>query len=216
VSLALPLPIVPPQPANTFFFLSLRTDYYIVGTTAAYQPWSRLTGDINCTDTSTCSKALADAAMKCTTFTWSVTETVSAKFEFELKAFTLGLGAEISSTQGQSKQTCNTHTTTDTCSWDDDGCHSVWGSQLVTYVHGYKRRTCRSPAGAGVNMPDQPARDGGDFYTRGMMDFQIPIGGQTTVQCDGECRSDYMGPQDLPSSPDGGQMTPWAGKGVWG
>ncbi|MCJ1447500.1 MAG: hypothetical protein MMC23_008011 [Stictis urceolatum] len=185
------------------------TDYYLVGTTDGYGDWYKAMGNIDCPDGGgNCQQMIGKTDQQCKSFTWGISEEVNAGFEWEIG---FKLGASFTSTQSWTKQTCNGDTNTNSCTWTDTGCHSIWASQLITTVQGYKRRSCVSPTDdSTANMPNSPKRDDG-FYTRGMMDFTVPITGMTQYNCDGTCASDYAGPGDVPTSPNGGAFTPWTG-----
>jgi hypothetical protein len=190
------------------------TDYYLVGTTEGYGTWYKAMGNIDCPDgPGNCQQSIGKTDQQCKSFSWGITETIEAGFESEIG---LKIGASFSSNQQWTKQTCSGDTNTNTCVWtngeDQKGtCHSIWASQLVTTVHGYKRRSCIAQTSSpDANMHDSPKRDDG-YYTRGMMDFDVPIAGMTEYNCDGSCGSDYSGPGAVPTSPNDGKFTPWTG-----
>ena len=179
------------------------TDYFLVGTTETYNDWYNI-ASINCTDSSNCYINTAQLSQSCTTTTWSVSETISSEIDFEIAK----IGFSISVTAGQSYQSCNGNTTTADCTWDDQQCHSAWAAARIATVLGYKRRSCVSPTNnPQANMPNQPKRSDG-FYTRGMMDFAIPLANGNYVNCGGNCDATYT-PGALPPIAGGGVMVPW-------
>jgi hypothetical protein len=181
------------------------TDYMIVGSKFAYAPWTQAMGNINCPDNGTCSQAVGKWGQSCKSFEWSVTETIGLEFDLEIfKAKT-----EISSMQGQTRTNCNTDTTTSTCTWNNEGCHSIWKSDMTQTVFGYMRRSCTKPSHSDkANMKDSAVRKDG-CYTRGMTDFQFDLPGVTAIDCDGTCDAGYAGPAGLPHAEANGDMVPW-------
>lgn len=185
------------------------TEYFLVGTTDAYNQWYQANGNIDCPPEGSCAKAVQKLSQTCTSFQWSVTESVSVEVDLEL----VKIGTSISSTQGQIYQSCNADTSTDTCTWTDGQCHSIWAAQQITTVHGYMRESCTidpsvvlwlaSEAQAkGETFPQQ--RPDGNF-TAGMQDFEFPLAGVSAITCDGTCNPAYNpGPP-----PAGHAMTPW-------
>jgi hypothetical protein len=133
-----------------------------------------------------------------------VGEKIGAMAKTEL----LDLSVDVTVTEGQIYQACNANTTTDTCNWTEAACHSIWGTWIVKPVYGYKRRTCTAPTSeAGVNMPNSPQRPDG-YYTRGMMDFAIPLANGNYVNCDGTCDVGYtLG--SPPALEGNGALLPW-------
>jgi hypothetical protein len=180
------------------------TDYFLVGTTVSYDNWYEAIGDINCSQNGTCAQAISQLQQTCKSTEWSVSETISTEFEFEI----VKVGLSVTVTAGQTYQSCNGNTTMETCTWTDGGCHSVWAAQRVTNAHGYTRRSCVSPTSdTNANMPNSPKRSDG-FYTRGMMDFSVPLSDGNSISCDGQCGSTYN-PGPLPAVPGGGALQPW-------
>lgn len=182
------------------------TDYMLIGTKSVYSDWTTAMGNIDCPADGTCSQALGKLTQSCTSFDWSVTETIGAEFDLEI----FKASASVSTMEGETRTTCTTDTTTNTCTWNDSLCHSIWKSDMTQTVFGYMRRSCTEPSHSdSANMKDSAVRADG-FYTRGMTDFQIDLPGITAVNCDGSCDSSYLGPGDLPTSANGGNMVPWA------
>jgi hypothetical protein len=181
------------------------TDYMIVGSKFHYTPWMQAMGNINCPDNGTCAQAVGKWGQSCTSSQWSITG--SAGVEFDLIA--IKGKVEVSGTYGQTKQTCSTDTTQSTCTWNNEGCHSIWKSDMVQTVYGYMRRSCTKPSHNKLaNMMDSPQRPDG-FYTRGMTDFQFDLPGVTAVDCLGTCDPGYKGPTNLPYAQNNGDMVPW-------
>jgi hypothetical protein len=180
------------------------TDYFIVGTEEAYNNWYEAIGDIQCSGNGSCSQSISQLQQQCTTTTWSVSTTITTDFEFEIAK----IGLAVTLTGGQSYMSCSANTTTETCTWTDSGCHSVWAAQRLTTVYGYKRRSCNTPTNApNANMPNTQQRSDG-YYTRGMMDFAIPLATGNAITCNGTCASNYS-PGVLPSIPGGNTLVPW-------
>jgi hypothetical protein len=187
------------------------TDYYLVGTTAAYNPWYEAISNIQCPPNSTgsCSEAVTNLQQSCTSFTWNAGVTISSDAKIELaEILSIGTSVSISGNVGAVYQTCNSNSNTATCTFTDGGCHTIWASQLINTVHGYKRRSCNSPTSdTSANMPNTAKRSDG-YYTRGMQDYEFPLVGISAITCDGTCESTYQ-PGQLPVPVNNGGMVPW-------
>ncbi|KAK5102467.1 hypothetical protein LTR70_000323 [Exophiala xenobiotica] len=110
-------------------------DYYAVNQKTYMAPWVKSTGEIYCTDTSTCSAGLVNGTQYCLTKSTQISASISlAIAEF----FTGGL----SITSSWDEQNCYSGSIATTCTWDDDACHTVWTQQELVEQVGYKRLRC--------------------------------------------------------------------------
>ncbi|KAL8712501.1 MAG: hypothetical protein Q9220_003349 [cf. Caloplaca sp. 1 TL-2023] len=176
------------------------TDYFLVGTTAAYQNWQNPTGPIACPPTGSCSTQQGQLTQKCESNSIAVGVELEADFKNAI-ARIFELEVTISAEYTHVWQSCNTKSITDICLWSDGKCHSVWTSEQLLTLYGYKRRSCDTPSGAsGINIPNSAKRPDG-FYTRGMQDFKIDLPKQQYVNCNGSCEPTYY-PGPLPYADD--------------
>jgi hypothetical protein len=105
----------------SLLFTSDRTDYFVVGTTKQYRPWYELSEGMQCPANGSCTRGIGTITQSCTTYSVSVSYTVSAAFATKFSE----IGVSSTKEWGQANTTCNTNTTANTCSWTDGGCQYV-------------------------------------------------------------------------------------------
>ncbi|OBT42252.1 hypothetical protein VE00_07725 [Pseudogymnoascus sp. WSF 3629] len=135
------------------------SEIFFVGTTDAYDQWNQVGDDVDCATTSTCLLSTQNMAQKCLSFTWSVTETASVAAAVAPLGVGVTITASVAVSVGGSYQACNSRTNVDSCTWTDTKCHSIWGADQTTTVHGYKRLSCDKPIAIG----GPPQRSDGNF-----------------------------------------------------
>lgn len=114
-----------------------------VKSTFAPGDWTHA-GDIDCGSTQTCASGNQAAKQQCTS--WSIA--VGFKEEVGVELAGTKLGFTMEETVTYENQKCTTATSTNTCTWNDQKCHSTWSSTVQQIDHGYIRRQC--------NFPGQP------------------------------------------------------------
>lgn len=92
--------------------------------------------DIDCNTTSLCDSGVATANLKCST--WTLGGSIGAEWEIVEDVLTIDGSFEPSG----GKTECTTATTTKSCHWNDQKCHSLWTSTVLYVDHGYIRRRC--------------------------------------------------------------------------
>jgi hypothetical protein len=87
------------------------TDYFLVGTTQSFGDWHQPNGIINCEKGpgDTCHQDVQNATQSCTTYTWEVSDAISAKFGAEEDGIGAELGFTVPTTTGEDDQHCNTN-----------------------------------------------------------------------------------------------------------
>lgn len=158
------------------------TDYFLIGAVNYYDDWQQ-SDSIDCASTQNCAHAEASQQQSCTTFGWSATATISTSIEGGI-GDTLKLTDiyTISGGLNGNVQNCQQTTNTDTCTWDDMQCHSIWQSPMKVQVLGYIRRSCNT-ARDGTNIPvdQQQAHRTDGYYTVGMEDFTFDLPTTSTI-----------------------------------
>ena len=97
-------------------------------------PWEALSGHEYCDGTEECSAA----KVRSTNYCQSRTDSIGFDPSFKYQELTLGLHAQIQ----LNMQQCYNDGTTNTCEWDDKGCHTVWGQQQMVRSKGYTQQHC--------------------------------------------------------------------------
>ncbi|KAH7143321.1 hypothetical protein DER46DRAFT_673546 [Fusarium sp. MPI-SDFR-AT-0072] len=109
-------------------------DYFVVEASVEYTPWQKASGDIYCTGTQTCSATKLTGNSICQERSYSISTSVGS----EIEGFTLGI--TFQSTTSKSK--CVTASDNTACTWNDQGCHTIWTQQQVLRQKGYRRQRC--------------------------------------------------------------------------
>jgi hypothetical protein len=110
-------------------------DYFLVSASNSVGPWTKSSGDIYCTGTSTCMATELTGTQHCVTKSQTISVGVSASIE----GF---VGANFGVTFGLDDQHCFTASDTTACSWNDGQCHTVWTQQTFNNAVGYMRKRC--------------------------------------------------------------------------
>ncbi|KAI5777237.1 hypothetical protein EDC01DRAFT_410099 [Geopyxis carbonaria] len=154
------------------------TDLFFVERRFEPQNWQRDDTSIDCATTENCQSAVVDSTERCTT--WNVAAEVNIGIAMEF----LSIGGGITTEFGGSK--CVTAQSENRCQWNDQGCHSVWTSDIVLVSDGYVRRRCN--------------RKNDSDYTAWSKDITIRTPEESTrIGCAAKCDDQsYPGPIPLP------------------
>ncbi|KAH0562814.1 hypothetical protein GP486_002552 [Trichoglossum hirsutum] len=140
---------------------------FYVDKTYEAENWVKHDTSIDCATTQTCASGTVHGRQTCTT--WTLGGDIKAEVNI-VKDF-LTVGGAINGNGGGVK--CSTADSTNTCTWNDKGCHAVWTSNVNLVNHGYVRRRCH---------------DKGADYTAWSFDFDVKVPeDQTRIGCAASC-----------------------------
>ena len=100
-------------------------DYFIVEQNTYMAPWTKSSGDIYCTGTSSCIAQTVKGSQQCYTHSTSI----SADIGFTAMNISAKLGVEVSN----ESQKCVQQSLATSCTWSDQGCHTVWTQQQMVH-----------------------------------------------------------------------------------
>ncbi|KAI4188748.1 MAG: hypothetical protein L6R41_001938 [Letrouitia leprolyta] len=156
------------------------TDLFYVSSTYQAKAWVKNDDSIDCATTSLCVSGTISSTQHCTS--WTLAGTVESKFDIIQDIWSVA--GQFNPSGGAS--TCNTATSSNTCSWNDMKCHALWTSDVELVNKGYVRRRCH---------------DKGKDYTAWGKDWNVVSPEKTTrLGCAALCEDvSYPGP--VPSAP---------------
>jgi hypothetical protein len=156
-----------------------------------YSDWINTGGVIDCATTSTCQTMSANLNQSCVANEASTDGSFQVALEKKLDETWWLKWAGLSSgtatgmihrQTGNTWTTCNSNTDTGSCTWDDKACHAIWKGKRNRRVFGYTRRRC-DKGRDGTNMSVK----NGDYYTVGMLDFEIVMPDNQIIGCGAKC-----------------------------
>ena len=100
-------------------------DYFMVDQITYMAPWTKSSGDIYCTGTSSCIAQTVKGSQQCYTHS----ESISADIGFTAMNISAKLGVEVSN----ESQKCVQQSLATSCTWSDQGCHTVWTQQQMVH-----------------------------------------------------------------------------------
>ncbi|KAF1988666.1 hypothetical protein K402DRAFT_462036 [Aulographum hederae CBS 113979] len=147
--------------------------------------WRLLEDAVDCGGTSNCGIEKGKSWQQCISHTESTSVNAGVSLPIGPISVSLGMGHEWSTTESN----CISGNLTVQCNWDDDQCHSLWGSDQVKRMWGYIARKC--------NYADDDLEEETVWSHDFVMD--VPTGSIATG-CRMLCnQSPYEGPPRAPS-----------------
>ncbi|KAI5456845.1 hypothetical protein BGZ63DRAFT_434054 [Mariannaea sp. PMI_226] len=173
------------------------TEYYFVESAVEYSSWQNSGAAIDCNTTYTCNSDVAEQQQSCTAFTKSSSngvdwQIVEAKFEYGIpntqSKFSIGANVKYQHTDvtADTTQICTTDSTTNRCTWNDQGCHQVWFADRTKRIWGHVSRVCVGQTNVGTTVQQQTLNKDGR-WVRGQAEFSIALPINRIVGCNALC-----------------------------
>ncbi|KAH7150304.1 hypothetical protein B0J13DRAFT_499263 [Dactylonectria estremocensis] len=190
------------------------TEYWFVESAVEYSSWQNSGAAIDCKSTSSCNSNVAQLRQSCTSYTHSSSNGVDYKIidatldlAIPNSENKVSLGSSINyqhtDVDGKSTMICTTDSTTNTCQWEDEGCHQVWFADRTKRIWGHMDRVCVGTTSVEVQ---QQTKNANGRYVRGQAEFSIAIPVNHIVGCNALC-SDLTYNEPMPT--DGITRTPF-------
>ncbi|CAJ0547551.1 Ff.00g043050.m01.CDS01 [Fusarium sp. VM40] len=190
------------------------TEYYFVESAVEYSSWQNSGAAIDCRTTSSCNSDSSIASQSCTAHTksWSNGmdwQIVEAKLEMVIPDTTnkVSIGSNVkyqhSDAQADTTTICTTDSTTNRCTWNDQGCHQVWYADRTKRIWGHMSRVCVGKTDGEVQ---QQTQNKNGRWVRGQAEFSIALPVNRIVGCNAKCE-DLVYNEPLPN--EGIQRTPF-------
>ncbi|KAH6887134.1 hypothetical protein B0T10DRAFT_607888 [Thelonectria olida] len=182
------------------------TEYWFVESAVEYSSWQNSGAAIDCASTSSCNSNIAQLKQSCTSYTHSSSNGVDYKildasldYAIPNTAAKVTFGSSINyqhtDLDGKSTMICTTDSTTNTCNWEDQGCHQVWFADRTKRIWGHMDRVCVGTTKVEVQ---QQTLNANGRYVRGQAEFSIAIPINHIVGCNAVC-SDLTYDEPIPT-----------------
>jgi hypothetical protein len=182
------------------------TETWLVETAIEFNDWQNTGAAIDCATTSECDSEHSLQNQTCVTNGNEISNEIerslelSLGFALPLEGFSVQLGGTRSYTWGntttQQTQVCVTTENSNSCTWDDKGCHQVWRAQRVRRIYGYISRVCQGDTSSKVMMHYKRANG---QVIRGMRDFSYLMPVNDVIGCSAKC-TDESYPDPTPAN----------------